>query len=179
MYTEFDREEVVEYLSDRMRGGRSLIIVDPYFLCKRQNQTIEEYIQELNRVINGYERVLIFTHTKKFGKEQELKKEEHRQNEEKIINFLNTNRELKVIKTSELHDRLWIKDGVDYYIVGSSFNGIGLSFGFIYKLVVKNTYKEIKKYLQKKIEKNTNLSKVEKEVNLEFIREILEIKNKY
>lgn len=179
MYTELNRERVIEHLKENMRGGKSLIVVDPYFLCKGKKQNIEEYIEELDKVIGEFSKILIFTHTKKFGKDQEIKKEEHKEDEEKIINFLNRNREVKIVKTSKLHDRLWIKDGVDYYIVGSSFNGIGLSFGFIFKFVEASIYEEIKEYLQKKIEKNTNLSKVEKKINLEFIREILNIENKY
>lgn len=171
MYTEFDREEVVEYLSDKMRGGRSLIVVDPYFLCKRGNQRIEEYTQELNRIINDYEEVLIFTHT--HTNRDKEKNEKHKRNEERIINFLNKDRYVKIIKTSRLHDRLWIKDGKDYYVVGSSFNGIGFSFGFIYQLVESKTYRRIEEYLEKKIMNNTKLSKKEKNESINFMKSIL------
>lgn len=169
MYTEFEREKVVEYLAEKMNQGRKLIIVDPYFLCKMKKQRIEEYIQELKRVINGYKEVLIFTHTHR----DEEKNEEHKRNEERIINFLNKDRYVKIIKTSRLHDRLWIKDGKDYYVVGSSFNGIGFSFGFIYQLVESKTYRRIEEYLEKKIMNNTNLSKKEKKESINFMKNIL------
>lgn len=171
MYTEFEREKVVEYLSGEMDRGRRLIIVDPYFLCKGKRQRIEEYIQEIDRVINSYEEILIFTHTHNYREKE--KNEEHKRNEERIINFLNEDRAVKIIKTSRLHDRLWIKDGKDYYVVGSSFNGIGFSFGFIYKLVEPETYIRIREYLEKKIMNNTSLSREQKNENSDFMRNIL------
>lgn len=171
MYTEFERERVVEYLSGEMDRGRRLIIVDPYFLCKGKSQRIEEYIEEIDRVINSYEEILIFTHTHNYRENE--KNEEHKRNEERIINFLNEDRSVKIIKTSRLHDRLWIKDGKDYYVVGSSFNGIGFSFGFIYKLVEAETYIRIGEYLEKKIMNNTNLSREQKNENSDFMRNIL------
>lgn len=177
MYTEVDRDKVMEYLSAEMNGGKRLIIVDPYFLRKIEKQEIEDYIKEIERVVMGFQEILIFTHKYYYnGKKEfkELKEKEQQENEEKIINHLSLNRKIEVIKTYKLHDRLWIKDGKDYYIVGSSFNGIGFSFGFIYRLQERKTYIGIKNYLRKKIIDKIKNSKVKRENLLQFFDRILE-----
>lgn len=140
MYTEIERERVVDYLQERMAGANEIIIVDPYFLNESKNIEIENYLNDIGKVLGRTRKILLITHWSSINYEIEVKQFFKR----KRIKFF-------IFKTNKLHDRLWIKDKTNHFVIGSSFNGIGFSFGFIYQLEREMIKEKIKEHLLNKI----------------------------
>lgn len=153
MYAEMEREKVIEYLKEIMYDGKSIIIIDPYFFSKSANITLKNYINDMEKVLENINEILIITHWNKENYEKEVKEF-----------FQKKNIKYRIFKTRKLHDRLWIKNKVDYYVVGSSFNSVSFSFGFIYQLERHEIKVAINKYLIEKI----NLSHLHKKIKQEL-----------
>ena len=107
----------------------------------------------MGKVLENINEILIITHCNKENYEKEVKEF-----------FQKKNIKYRIFKTRKLHDRLWIKNKTDYYVVGSSFNSVGFSFGFIYKLERDRIKVAIQKYLIEKI----NLSHLHKKIKQEL-----------
>ncbi len=157
MYAEMEREKVIEYLNEIMYDGKSIVIIDPYFFSKSTNITLKNYINDMEKVLKNINEVLIITHCNKENYEKEVKEF-----------FQKKNIKYRIFKTRKLHDRLWIKNKTDYYVVGSSFNSVGFSFGFIYKLERERIRVAINKYLIEKINSSHLHKKIKQELE-EFL----------
>ena len=119
-----------------LKGAKRLTIADPYFThgdptswrwpqltdAEKKNKA-EEYAVEVAQVLGAVEEVDIFSLP---GAPKELRTA--------LKKIALKNRKGKEIETTEIHDRVWIKDGEDARIVGTSFGGIGRKLSFIVEL---------------------------------------------
>lgn len=155
MIEEGKRTEALTILEDKFYGSKELIIIDAYFFALPLGITEEELINEmLDTLPNSLEKLLIITSKKR-----------------KFLNIYNKfksdferkfhNCQLDVILLSKIHDRVWINNNNAYLIVGTSFNGLGKSFSFIYSLQKNENKINVNNYFIRKIK----ASKIEIPIN--------------
>ena len=138
MFTEGERQEALLSLKDKLVDAKEAIIVDNYFFSI-SSQKKEQYCNELKSIFPKNIDLLIFS------------KQEDKYIIEKL---LEKNVKVDVItNTEDIHDRLLIVDMEKYYLIGSSFNGIGLKLCFIYELKNSKNKQRVIEYLGKKIPK--------------------------
>lgn len=138
MFTEGEREEALLSLKDKLVDAKVAIIVDNYFFSI-SSQKKEQYCNELKSIFPKNIELLIFS----------------KQEDKYIIRkLLEKNIKVDVItNTEDIHDRLLIVDMEKYYLIGSSFNGLGLKLCFIYELKNSKNKQRVIEYLGKKIPK--------------------------
>jgi hypothetical protein len=121
-----ERNNAILYLSDKLAGTKSLTICDPYFLKKQKSVpakvTATEFVELLPQTLK---RIELFTKPRARDKE--------------FADHLNAGlrgRGIRLVhrKTEKVHDRVWIKDFDEAFVVGTSFNGLGNKCAFILDL---------------------------------------------
>lgn len=110
------RKNGIEILKKFLKTSIEVIIIDPFFYTSAMNQSVEDYINELNYVFSDFitiNKVHIIYNGKHCNKH--IRKA-----------FLDlSNCIITDSPTEEIHDRVWIKDRKQGKLVGSSFNGLG------------------------------------------------------
>lgn len=129
-----DRCAPLRYLRSWLKGATRLTIADPYFLHadaagwaglsdKEKKRRAEDYAKEVRQVLGGIKKVEVF----------------HLPGPPKPVTTAMRkvawkDRSAKLIETTEIHDRVCIRDGDDARIVGTSFGSIGRKLAFIVQL---------------------------------------------
>lgn len=145
MIEEGKRTEALAILKDKFRGSEELIIIDAYFFVSPSEVTKEELINEiLDTLPNSLEKLLIISSIK--NNFTIIYNEFKRKFKRRFPNC-----QLDVILLSKIHDRVWINNNNNYLIVGTSFNGLGKSFSFIYSLQMDENKINVNNYFIKKI----------------------------
>lgn len=128
------RTVALKDLKSWVRGATRLVIADPYVIAgnssrwgslgksaKKSDATA--YAQELNAVLGDVEDIdVFFLPDPPKEMKSALKKEAFK------------GRRVRYFPTTEIHDRVWIKDATDARLVGTSFGGIGRKLAFILEL---------------------------------------------
>lgn len=131
-----DRKTPLADLRRWLSGAERLIIADPYLLqgdptswgwsklSKSQKKSkAEEYAEEINRTLGGVEELDVFHLPDPPSEVAKAMKK---------IAF--NGRKHRLFSTTEIHDRVWIKDAKEARVVGTSFGGIGRKLAFILPL---------------------------------------------
>ena len=120
------RQQALAHLSDNLGGARHLTICDPYLLSSPGRISCEDYV-------NGIESALPQTlrAVEIFSKRGVRNKDVADR-----LNQMFRRRDIRVriYKTDDIHDRVWIKDSLEAFSIGTSFNGLGSKFAFILPL---------------------------------------------
>ena len=116
-----ERNKAIKHLSGKIKGTSHLTICDPYFL-KGTKESAIEFIKILPKSLKNLELYV-----------------KPRIRDKKFADCFNAEIQKKKIKlllykTEEIHDRVWIKDFNDAFVVGTSFNGLGNKCAFILDL---------------------------------------------
>jgi|GEM_PF-6757410 len=168
MIEEGKRTEALRILRHQLYDSRELIIIDAYFFALPSKVTKEELINEmLDTLPNHIRRLLIITSMK--NNFTNIYNEFERNFKRRFPNC-----QLDVILLSKIHDRVWINDSNDYLIVGTSFNGLGKSFSFIYSIKENRNKRKVNNYFIRKI----RASKVKLPINNQEIID-KELKDNY
>ena len=122
-----ERNKAVKHLKEKTSGAKHIIICDPYFLKPKNGkdgaeQTAREFLDILPLTLDALD---IYV--------------KPRIRDPKFTQYLNkglSDRSIRLIvkKTDKIHDRVWIKDHDQAFIVGTSFNGLGNKCTFILDL---------------------------------------------
>jgi len=120
------RDDAVRHLKECLKGARQLTICDPYFLNAPRRTLPRDYVKRIETVLP------------KTLKQLEIFVANGRRNKAvaREFNTLCKSRSIKLscLKTDDIHDRVWIADGLHAYVVGTSFNGLGNKCAFILPL---------------------------------------------
>jgi len=125
-----ERNKAIKHLSEKLKGTRSLIICDPYFLKKSKEsspkQTAIEFLGTLPKSLKSLD-----VYVKPRIRDKEFAE---------CLNFELKKRNIKLIlrRTEDIHDRVWIKDYDEAFVVGTSFNGLGNKCAFILDLPIED-----------------------------------------
>lgn len=130
------RKEPLKDLRQWIKGASRLVIADPYFMHgdptswnwsgisdKEKKKRAKEYAEEIKTVFGDVKTVEIF-HLP--GPPREVSTA--------MRKVVFAQRNVQYFPTTEIHDRVWIKDGEDARIVGTSFGGIGRKLSFMLDL---------------------------------------------
>jgi hypothetical protein len=121
-----ERNKAINHLSAKLKGAISLTICDPYFLKipkgSSPSETASEFISILPKSLKNLD-----LYVKSRYRDKEFAD---------CFNVKLQKRGIKLLsrKTDEIHDRVWIKDFNDAFVVGTSFNGLGNKCAFILDL---------------------------------------------
>ena len=121
-----ERTKAIRHLQTGFSGAKHMTVCDPYFLRGLRGSTAQEYTEDFARTIPVTTQSLeIF-----------LKPRERDPEVAAGINRLSQERNIavRIHRTKELHDRVWIADGQRAFVVGASFNGLGNKCAFILEL---------------------------------------------
>lgn len=118
-----------KHITDWLVGAKELTVVDPYFFSFSQQNKIfhsqEKYVAWLIDLIPmGLENLEVF-HLPRCNKD--------------ILDRIKDNCKRKSValqawETTEIHDRVLIRNGEEAKVVGTSFNGLGNKFSFVLDL---------------------------------------------
>lgn len=168
MLEEGQRTQALEILRGQLYGSNELIIIDAYFFVLPSRVTKEELIREMLDIFpNGLRKLLVITSMKRNF--TNIYNEFERNFKRRFPNC-----QLDVILLSKIHDRVWINNNNDYLIVGTSFNGLGKSFSFIYSIKENRNKIKVNNYFIRKI----RASKVKLPINNQEIID-KELKDNY
>ena len=121
-------KEAIKDFGSWLVGADSLIVADPYFFSFSKSEvhrTESDYTEALIKILpNKLEEVEIF-HLPGPNKRIFRNLKKHCKN--KGIRFKN-------FSTTEIHDRVWIKNNTDGKVIGTSFGGLGNKIAFILDL---------------------------------------------
>lgn len=119
-----------------LKGAKRVVIADPYFMHgdptswgwgsltdDEKKRKAEDYAEEVRQILGTVEEVDLF-HLPGPPKEVQTAVRKKALKGKKV----------KAYETTEIHDRIWIRDGEDARIVGTSFGGIGRKLSFIVEL---------------------------------------------
>lgn len=157
MFEEGTREESLKILKTSIRNARELVVIDGYFFSiKKLNQTTRNFQEkkekEINKVVNeiinilpnGLIKLLIVTKKSPYIEE--------------VVNRFKQKIPMKctieIIVLSTIHDRVWIVNKEKYLILGTSFNGLGKSFSFLYTIRNEINKEKVAKYFRDRIKRN-------------------------
>jgi hypothetical protein len=124
-----ERKKGVKHLSDWMNNPTEITITDPYFIKNSGAISEADYKNSLQGLLPySLKKIELFvgTKTQKYQKPS-------------IVNWFNQlcatrGIQLEVFHQEEVHDRVWLKNGNDALVVGTSFNGIGNKCTFLLNL---------------------------------------------
>jgi hypothetical protein len=121
-----ERNKAISHLSEKLMGTNTLTICDPYFIKGTKMMPPENLANEFVNLLPRTLKVL----------ELYVKPRVREKLFAESLNSALKNREIKLIvrKTDDVHDRVWIKDYDEAFVVGTSFNGIGNKCAFILDL---------------------------------------------
>lgn len=180
MLEEGTREESLNLLKESIKNAEELVIVDGYFFsikrlnqashdfCEKKEEEIKRAVEEIITILpTGLRKLLIVTKKSAHIKE--------------IVNKFKENITqdciVEIIFLSTIHDRVWIVNKKKYLVSGTSFNGLGKSFSFLYTIKNEDNRKKVAKYFRDRIERNkvsnlenTVLTREAKEEFLTFFR---------
>lgn len=121
-------KEAVKDFSSWLVGTNSLIVTDPYFFSFNKSEihrTESDYTKALIKIFpNNLKEVEIFHLPGPNKRIYEKIKKHCRTKEIRFKNF----------STTEIHDRVWIKNKADGKVIGTSFGGLGNKIAFILDL---------------------------------------------
>ncbi|WP_257178697.1 MULTISPECIES: hypothetical protein [Bradyrhizobium] len=120
------RQQALAHLNDSLGGARHLTICDPYLLSSPGRISSEEYVNGIESALPQTLRAVeIFS--KRGVRNKDIADR---------LNQMFRRRDIRVriYKTEDIHDRVWIKDSLEAYSIGTSFNGLGNKFTFILPL---------------------------------------------
>ncbi|MNG93141.1 hypothetical protein D3C79_520980 [compost metagenome] len=121
-----ERNKAIAYLSEKLIGAKSLSICDPYFLKKPKDappaQAAAEFIGILPTTLQS-----LNLYVKPRIRDKDFSD---------YLNSMLKERGVKLLvrKTEDVHDRVWVKDYEEAFVVGTSFNGLGNKCAFILDL---------------------------------------------
>ncbi|EGQ9921444.1 TPA: hypothetical protein JG855_004625 [Vibrio parahaemolyticus] len=121
-----ERNKAVNHLKDKLVGTNTLIICDPYFIKGIKGQDPKVVACEFASLLpNTLKQLELYV--------------KPRIREKEFAESLNAelkSRKIKLVvrKTDDVHDRVWIKDFNEAFVVGTSFNGLGNKCAFILDL---------------------------------------------
>ena len=137
-----ERDEGLKELREFTREAESLIIVDPYFFSGKK-ELADKICDEFTKCSRANGKHLKNVHI------VHNKNNETKTIQKKIQKTLtNFNVKFSEKSTTEIHDRVWIKDRKEGLVVGTSLGGIGNRAGFLLPLP-KVDLTAILKYLDK------------------------------
>lgn len=132
------RKESLREFRSWVSGASRVIVADPYFMhgnpkawnwrelsSEDKKKKAEEYATEVAKVLKGIEKLDIF-HLPDAPKEMKTAM--------RRVVFKCLKTPPRCYPTCEIHDRVWIRDGLDARIVGTSFGGIGSKLAFMLPL---------------------------------------------
>lgn len=175
MLEEGQRTQALEILRGQLYGSNELIIIDAYFFVLPSRVTKEELIREMLDIFpNGLRKLLVITSMKRNF--TNIYNEFERNFKRRFPNC-----QLDVILLSKIHDRVWINNNNDYLIVGTSFNGLGKSFSFIYSIKENRNKIKVNNYFIRKIRASkvklpiNNQEIIDKELKDNYLNYFIEI----
>ncbi len=126
---ESERKKGVQYLSEWMNSPTAIIIADPYFMKNSGAISETDYKRSLEGLLPlSLKSIELFIgpRTQKYQKASIAS----------WFNALCTSRciQLRVFHQEEVHDRVWVRNGRDALVVGTSFNGLGNKCAFLLDL---------------------------------------------
>jgi|TARA_R110001592_G_scaffold147042_4_gene371474 hypothetical protein len=121
-----ERNKAIKHLSEKLKGAKSLTICDPYFLKKYKGASPSETAIEFVGILPKSLKTLDL-YVKPRIRDKEFADCLNSELQKTGIKLLSR-------KTEEIHDRVWIKDFNDAFVVGTSFNGLGNKCAFILDL---------------------------------------------
>ncbi|QEQ96669.1 hypothetical protein [Neptunomonas concharum] len=129
-----ERAKGVKYLSDWMNSPTEITIADPYFIKNSGSIPEADYKNSLQGLLPlSLKKIELFIgpRTQKY----------HKASIATWFNQLCTTRgiQLEVFHQEEVHDRVWLRDGGDALVVGTSFNGLGNKCAFLLNLDAADT----------------------------------------
>lgn len=129
-----ERAKGVKYLSDWMNSPTEITIADPYFIKNSGAISEVDYKNSLQGLLPRSLRqieLFIGPRTQKYQKASIAT----------WFNQLSATRgiQLKVFHQEEVHDRVWLRNGSDALVVGTSFNGLGNKCAFLLNLDAADT----------------------------------------
>jgi hypothetical protein len=129
-----ERAKGVKYLSDWMNSPTEITIADPYFIKNSGAISEADYKNSLNGLLPlSLKKIKLFIgpRTQKYQKASIAA----------WFNQLCATRgiQLEVFHQEEVHDRVWLKNGSDALVVGTSFNGLGNKCAFLLNLDAADT----------------------------------------
>lgn len=161
MLEEGTREESLILLRNSIESAKELVIVDGYFFSiKRLNHDSHDFCEkkerEINRVVEeiitilptGLRKLLIVTKKSTYIEEVVNRFKEN----------ISQNCSVEIILLSTIHDRVWIVNKEEYLVSGSSFNGLGKSFSFLYTIKEERNKERVAKYFRDRIKRNKILN---------------------
>jgi hypothetical protein len=129
-----DRQAPLKDLRAWLKGATEVTVADPYFFHgdttgwntrsrKSKKQAAERYAADVNKVLGSVKRVTVY-HLPDPPKTMvtALKRLAWR------------GRKVHAIATTEIHDRVWIRDDSDARLIGTSFGSIGKKIAFMLEL---------------------------------------------
>ena len=135
------RKNGIENLKKFLRNSSEAIIIDPFFYKGAAEQSVESYIDELKDVFSNFTSI---------SRIHIIYNQSHCNGNIRKTFIDNSNCKITDIHSSEIHDRIWIKERKQGKLVGSSFNGLGRSkICFIVNLP-KQDLIDLKFFLQRK-----------------------------
>jgi hypothetical protein len=124
------RQNALTHLNRSLDGAQHLTICDPYFLKSLRHMSAEEYVSGVERALPQTLKALeIFA--KRGVRNKDIADRLNQMFRRKSIR-------VKIYKTDDVHDRVWIKDSIEAFSVGTSFNGLGNKFAFILPLPLED-----------------------------------------
>lgn len=170
MLEEGTREESLILLKNSIKSAEELVIVDGYFFsikrlnqashdfCEKKEEEIKRAVEEIITILpTGLRKLLIVT-----------KKSAHI---EEVVNKFKENITqdciVEIIILSTIHDRVWIVDKEKYLVSGTSFNGLGKSFSFLYTIKEERNKERVAKYFRDRIKRNKILNLENTALNME------------
>lgn len=129
-----ERARGVKYLSDWMNNPTEITIADPYFIKNSGAISEADYKNSLQGLLpQSLKKIELFIgpRIQKYQKASIAT----------WFNQLCATRgiQLKVFHQEEVHDRVWLRNGSDALVVGTSFNGLGNKCAFLLNLDVADT----------------------------------------
>ncbi|MGW8158420.1 MAG: hypothetical protein ACWGKN_07840 [Desulfoprunum sp.] len=129
-----ERAKGVKYLSDWMGNPNEITIADPFFIKNSGVISEVDYKNSLQRLLpQSLKKIELFIglRTQKYQKASIAR----------WFNQLCATRDiqLEVFHQEEVHDRVWLKNGNDALVVGTSFNGLGNKCAFLLNLDATDT----------------------------------------
>ena len=129
-----ERKKGVQHLSNWMNNTIEITIADPYFIKNSGAISEIDYMNSLQGLLpQSLKKIALFIgpKTKKYQKAS-------------IASWFNQlcatrSIQLEVFHQEEVHDRVWLKDGSDALVVGTSFNGLGNKCAFLLNLDATDT----------------------------------------
>lgn len=129
-----ERAKGVKYLSNWMNSPTEITIADPYFIKDSGAISETDYKSSLKCLLPlSLKKIELFIgpRTRKYQKASIAS----------WFNELCATRgiQLEVFHQEEVHDRVWLKNGSDALVVGTSFNGLGNKCAFLLNLDAADT----------------------------------------